>query len=497
NGIQQTVSDIQVDTEKTEHYRIVSKRYNGPYPASSGMYDNSGKEISRSGNDRSYILSVYDRRNREWISHKTYDLYGTADNAVSLAEDLNALDNTKIIVLNGTHAPRDNRLEGNLPEAIYRCGGSRDVFEYANWGGSHPSYVLVGIPGMGEGLGKENFAPSSTGWLDVQLTINNGNVSFDSYTDNVQPRMTYAESRITQLADEIDLKVDVDGIVSQINLNREGVRIKGNLIHLDGTTLINDGVIQNAHIANGTIERAKLVRAIIGEAQIEDLAVTNAKIASLNADKINASSLSAISANLGTVRAGRLLSSNNNLDANLNTGNITLRNAYLTIANGAQINFEDAGNTLTYRKYDGSDGFSRSAGIGVGDRIGGRYPFAYLGTTGASNLDSLSPYFSGFIANSTAATGEDNATNSVNGFIFQMRNRAVGWDKGITFDFNGNPTITMIGGQSNDYSIGALYQIRGKQGFNIINDYNSRSGWYLETTYAGNGTDITFRGMYG
>ncbi|OEH52989.1 hypothetical protein AQ616_18275 [Oceanobacillus sp. E9] len=329
--------------------------------------------------------------------------------------------------------------------------------------------------------------------------IEKGNVVTDwtPAPEDTDQRMTQAESRIRQLADEIDLKVDVDGIVSQINLNREGVRIKGNLIHLDGTTLINDGVIQNAHIANGTIERAKLVRAIIGEAQIEDLAVTDAKIASLNADKINASSLSAISANLGTVRAGRLLSSNNNLDANLNTGNITLRNANLTIANGAQINFEDAGNTLTYRKYDSSDGFSRSAGVGVGDRIGGRYPFAYLGTTGASNLDSLSPYFSGFIANSTAATGADNAANSVNGFIFQMRNRAVGWDKGITFDFNGNPTITMIGGQSNDYSIGALYQIRGKQAFNVINDYNSRSGWFIETTYSGNGADITFRGMYG
>ncbi|WP_017797560.1 phage tail spike protein [Oceanobacillus kimchii] len=332
---------------------------------------------------------------------------------------------------------------------------------------------------------------------DFQIEKGNKATDWQPAYEDTDQRMTYAESRITQLAEEIDLKVDVDGIVSQINLNREGVRIKGNLIHLDGTTLINNGVIQNAHIANGTIERAKLVRAIIGEAQIEDLAVTDAKIASLNADKINASSLSAISANLGTVRAGRLLSSNNNLDANLNTGNITLRNANLTIANGAQINFEDAGNTLTYRKYDSNDGFSRSAGVGVGDRIGGRYPFAYLGTTGASNLDSLSPYFSGFIANSTAATGADNATNSVNGFIFQMRNRAVGWDKGITFDFNGNPNITMIGGQSNDYSIGALYQIRGKQAFNVINDYNSRSGWYLETTYAGNGTDITFRGMYG
>ncbi|NAP00115.1 hypothetical protein FRY77_29475, partial [Halomonas sp. MG34] len=109
--------------------------------------------------------------------------------------------------------------------------------------------------------------------------------------EDADQRMTQAESRITQLADEIDLKVDVDGIVSQINLKKEGIRISGNLIHLDGLTLIDDGVIQNAHIANGTIERAKLGRAIIGEAQIEDLAVTAAKIASVNADRSNAGAI--------------------------------------------------------------------------------------------------------------------------------------------------------------------------------------------------------------
>lgn len=339
---------------------------------------------------------------------------------------------------------------------------------------------------------------------DIQLKEGNTLSGWTVPGEDTNQRMTDAESRITQLADEIDLKVDVDGIVSQINLNREGVRIKGNLIHLDGTTLIKDGVIQNAHIANGTIERAKLVRAIIGEAQIEDLAVTDAKIASLNADKINASSLSAISANLGTVRAGRLLSSNNNLDANLNTGNITLRNAYLTIANGAQINFEDAGNTLTYRKYDSSDGFSRSAGIGVGDRIGGRYPFAYLGTTGASNLDSLSPYFSGFIANSTAATGEDNAANSVNGWIFQMRSTAVNWEKGLNFDFNGSPTIRPYNGHLYNYNLGnhdhmfndlhirRLYTIGG---FDIFNNSQSGVGWRL-TTIEESGR-VAFRGLNG
>ncbi|MEN2468012.1 phage tail spike protein [Ornithinibacillus sp. JPR2-1] len=331
----------------------------------------------------------------------------------------------------------------------------------------------------------------------VKLEKGNKATDWTPAPEDIESQMTVMSSEISQLADKIELKVNVDDIVATINLSKEGVRIQGNLIHLSGLSLIDEGIIKTAHIENAAITRAKLGTAVVGTAQIDDLAVTSAKIASVNADKINAASLSAISANLGTVTAGRLLSSNDNMDLNLNTGTLRMQNAAITIANGAQINFEDAGNTLTYRKYDSTDNLTRSAGIGVGDRIGNRYPFVYLGTTGASNLNSLSQYFSGFIANSTAATGTDNAANSVNGFIFQMRNRAVGWDKGITYDFNGNPTITMIGGNSFDYSVGPLYQIKGKQAFNIQNYYNNRSGWFIETNYSGSGADITFRGMYG
>lgn len=35
----------------------------------------------------------------------------------------------------------------------------------------------------------------------------------------------------------------------------------------------------------------------------------------------------------------------------------------------------------------------------------------------------------------------DGAANSISGFRFQLRNRAVGWDKGIEYDFNGTPTV--------------------------------------------------------
>ncbi len=121
-----------------------------------------------------------------------------------------------------------------------------------------------------------------------------------------------AESQITQLANEINLKVDVDGIVSAINLSQEGVRIRSNLIHLNGLTLIDNGVIQNAHIANlsadkvtfGTMHgnriqvntlnanRLNLSTLVVDTANIADGSVTNAKIANLSVDKLIGSTAS-------------------------------------------------------------------------------------------------------------------------------------------------------------------------------------------------------------
>lgn len=145
-----------------------------------------------------------------------------------------------------------------------------------------------------------------------------------------------AESTITLLSDEIDLKVDKDGVISAINQTAEQIKIQASKIELIGTTNIQDGAITsakianlavgNAAIANGAITSAKIGAAAVGTAQIQDAAITNAKIANLavdnakianlhgskitagtvTADKLNVNSLSAISANLGTVTAGEL-----------------------------------------------------------------------------------------------------------------------------------------------------------------------------------------------
>ncbi|AAU85100.1 tail tip protein Tal [Bacillus phage BCASJ1c] len=311
----------------------------------------------------------------------------------------------------------------------------------------------------------------------------------------IEGRLSQAESTLSVQASEIEAKVDVDGIVTSLNLSREGVRIDGALIELNGQTLIRNGIIGTAAIADGAISRAKLGTAVVDTLQVADGAITNAKIASLNADKINTPSLSAISANMGTVRSGRLLSNNNNMDLNLNTGTLHMQNADFTLGGGASIVFADAGNKITYSIL-GPNNFFRTAGFGVGRVAGNDLPFSYVGTTPRGNLDTLDSSFSGLMTHTTYHINNNDASNSISGNRFALRNTAVGWDRGINFNWN-DTSIRTISPGNFDYEIGTFRRIYGKQSLSFTNYFNERSGWLMETQYSGSGADIVFRGSFG
>ena len=77
-------------------------------------------------------------------------------------------------------------------------------------------------------------------------------------------------------------------------------------------------------------------RTIISGAYIQNASIDSAKIQSLDAAKINTNSLAAISANLGTVTAGRLRSPDGLTDINLTEGTFRIRSG----ASGARLDIE-------------------------------------------------------------------------------------------------------------------------------------------------------------
>ncbi len=187
-------ADVTEDNESAsvagqEIYRYYGTLYNFASPATTNHLTNElGVEISGFDNDpRSYVVSVYDRSSRSWDSHTLYDVYGDSSNALTMADDLNALTDSKLVVITGQHAPASHRTTNGLPAAIYRCGGSATVFENEDWSVSHPCYFLAGIPGQGAGGGMELFAPGDIGFLDVTFVIKNGNLISSTQTPDFTP----------------------------------------------------------------------------------------------------------------------------------------------------------------------------------------------------------------------------------------------------------------------------------------------------------------------
>ena len=63
----------------------------------------------------------------------------------------------------------------------------------------------------------------------------------ESTTSNLGTRMTAAESSITQNADNINLKVSKDSVISEINQSPEEITINANRVNIEGATIFSSG----------------------------------------------------------------------------------------------------------------------------------------------------------------------------------------------------------------------------------------------------------------
>jgi hypothetical protein len=164
--------------------RVVSRGYDdtqSPGNIAAGLYNGeTGAELY--GRTRSYMMLRIDATTGAVTFQQTYDVLGAGANtngrdASSLAADLNATPAGTLVVVYTHDEPKTNRLTGNLPEAIYRCGGSRAIFGSAEFK-ARSAYLLVGIAGCGEGNGYEAYSGSvdndTQAWTDVAFQLING-----------------------------------------------------------------------------------------------------------------------------------------------------------------------------------------------------------------------------------------------------------------------------------------------------------------------------------
>ncbi|MBZ1504057.1 phage tail protein [Latilactobacillus curvatus] len=125
-----------------------------------------------------------------------------------------------------------------------------------------------------------------------------------------------SQSQITQLSNDINLRVQKGDVINQINISPESILIAGQKVHITGQTSIDNAVIKDAMIANVTAD--KITAGTLNAA--------NVNVINLNANNITAGTIRganlAINLNTGeaTFQKGRIHSASNNVDVNIDQG---------------------------------------------------------------------------------------------------------------------------------------------------------------------------------
>ncbi|WP_218069216.1 gp58-like family protein, partial [Brochothrix thermosphacta] len=141
-----------------------------------------------------------------------------------------------------------------------------------------------------------------------------------------------SQSQISQLADNINLKVDKNGIINQINISPEGILIAGENVWISGKTKIDDAVIKNA--------------------MIDSLSANKLTAGTIDAGKINVINLNASNISAGIITGA-------NLAINLNSGEVTFQKGIIQRADKL---FSIDVTKGVIESYDSNGGFTISKG---------------------------------------------------------------------------------------------------------------------------------------
>lgn len=111
---------------------------------------------------------------------------------------------------------------------------------------------------------------------------------------SLSPDELTTKSQITQLNNDINLRVKTNDVLNQINISTEGILIDGNKVHITGNTVIDNAAIKSANIAD--LSASKLTAGVIDCRKIDVMNIAGYQIM---ANQITADKLSANTALIG------------------------------------------------------------------------------------------------------------------------------------------------------------------------------------------------------
>ena len=145
-----------------------------------------------------------------------------------------------------------------------------------------------------------------------------------------------SQSQITQLSNDINLRVQKGDVINQINISPESILIAGQKVHITGQTSIDNAVIKDAMIAD--IKADKITAGTLNAA--------NVNVINLNANNITTGTIRGanLSLNLNTgevvFQHGRIHSTSNNVDVNIDQGYLSVADSVnRVLLKGGQMQF--------------------------------------------------------------------------------------------------------------------------------------------------------------
>lgn len=322
NGLVTSVTSIQADLNNTSSRNLLLKtstlesRAAGTLDSTSILNGNATVKGSWS----SGYIDTY-RQKMAVIprdGHFTLTFWAKADRSLNFSNFFYNSGTTTLAINSdgrtGTGADGGNTLSATTAWKKY-------WIKYTQKGATAPKEVLIG-----------RISVAGTLWVNSPMLVE-GTLPEDWAP---APEDLATSAQLSVLSDQIDLRVEKNGIINAINVSTEGVIIAGSKLTISALTRIENAVIKTSHIADLAVSNGKIANLAVTEgkignlavttAKIADLAVNNAKIASLDAakintgylaaariaassittDKLNVATLSAITANLGNVTAGTI-----------------------------------------------------------------------------------------------------------------------------------------------------------------------------------------------
>lgn len=206
------------------------------------------------------------------------------------------------------------------------------------------------LTGYGDKIGiwyimkKENIAiPQGTSQIMLLFTANSDVRAIFSQPMLVADSVVGAysqddvsQSQITQLSNDINLRVQKGDVINQINISPESILIAGQKVHITGQTSIDNAVIKDAMIANVTAD--KITAGTLNAANVD--------VINLNANNITTGTIKGanLSMNLNTgevvFQHGRIHSASNNVDVNIDQGYLSVADSVnRVLLKGGQMQF--------------------------------------------------------------------------------------------------------------------------------------------------------------